>query len=103
MRKVALLVLVVALCLAGVSQAIAAEKVLTVAQVADITTLDPHKANDVYSANVMKQVYNYLVKINDKIEIENDLAESWENTDEKTWLFHLRKGVKFDNGEELNA
>ena len=103
MRKIALIALVAVFCLVGVSQILAAEKVLTVAQVADITTLDPHKANDVYSANVMKQIYNYLVKINDKIEVEKDLAESWENPDEKTWLFHLRKGVKFHNGEELTA
>ncbi|MGC9372034.1 MAG: ABC transporter substrate-binding protein [Thermovirgaceae bacterium] len=103
MKRAALIVIVAVFCFAGLAGAASAEKVLTVAQVADVSTLDPHKANDVYSANVMKQIYNNLVKINDEIEIEADLAESWENPDEKTWIFHLRKGVKFHNGDELTA
>lgn len=79
------------------------KNVLTVAQVADAKILDPIKAQDVYTANAMRQIYNNLVKMNTKMEIQPDLAESWENPDTKTWIFHLRKGVKFHNGEELTA
>jgi peptide/nickel transport system substrate-binding protein len=31
------------------------------------------------------------------------LAESWETKDTQTWIFHLRKGVKFHNGNPFNA
>lgn len=31
------------------------------------------------------------------------LAESWETKDSQTWIFHLRKGVKFHNGNPFNA
>jgi peptide/nickel transport system substrate-binding protein len=31
------------------------------------------------------------------------LATSWENPDKNTWVFHLRKGVEFTNGEAFDA
>src|SRR5581483_10070030 len=31
------------------------------------------------------------------------LAESWENPDSSTWIFHIRKGVKFHNGNDFTA
>jgi ABC-type transport system substrate-binding protein len=31
------------------------------------------------------------------------LATSWENPDKLTWVFHLRKGVEFTNGEPFDA
>jgi peptide/nickel transport system substrate-binding protein len=31
------------------------------------------------------------------------LAESWRTIDDQTWEFRIRKGVKFHNGEPLNA
>ena len=37
------------------------------------------------------------------MEIVPGLAESWEQPDGVTTIFHLRKGVKFHNGEELKA
>jgi ABC-type transport system substrate-binding protein len=79
------------------------ETVLRVAQVADISNLDPHKMNDIYTANVTKQIFNNLVKMNKDMEIQKDLAAAWENPDTQTWVFHLKKGVKFHNGEEFTA
>ncbi len=80
-----------------------AEAVLRVAQVADVSNLDPHKMNDVYTANVTKQIFNNLVKMNKDMEIQKDLAAAWENPDAQTWIFRLKKGVKFHNGEEFTA
>ena len=31
------------------------------------------------------------------------LAESWETPEPTRWRFHLRKGVKFHNGEDFTA
>ena len=41
--------------------------------------------------------------MNEDMEMEGALAESFENTSETEWVFHLRKGVKFHNGEEMTA
>jgi len=76
---------------------------LKVAQVSDIQGLDPHRANDTMSSHVLKQVYNYLVALDKELNIVPDLATSWENPDDLTWVFHLRKGVLFHNGEEFTA
>jgi len=103
MRIVARALVAFGLCLLAVGPVLAGERVLRVAQVADITNLDPHRAGDIYTANVIRQIYNNLVKMNKAMEVQGDLAERWTNPDDKTWLFTLRKGVKFHNGETLTA
>lgn len=54
--------------------------------------------------NVAVLLYNGLVRINEQLGFEPDLAESWEvNEDATEWTFHLRKGVKFHHGKEFKA
>ena len=81
----------------------AGEKVLRVAQQADINGLDPHKITDVYSGTVLRQIYNGLVQPDEHMEFKPDLAKSWENPDDLTWVFKLHEGVLFHNGEEFTA
>ncbi|KXG76503.1 glutathione ABC transporter substrate-binding protein [Thermotalea metallivorans] len=83
--------------------AVPAKEEIVVAQGADAKSLDPHATNDQPSSRVMKQIYNTLVTANEDMEIVPGLAEKWEQKDEKTWEFDIRKGVKFHNGEELKA
>lgn len=101
MKRMLRVLLAVSVCLALPLASWAAS--LTLAQVADINSMDPQKISDIYSANVIRQIYSNLVQINEVTEIVPDLAESWENPDERTWVFHLRKGVKFHNGEPFTA
>lgn len=42
-----------------------------------------------------------LVTVTDKMEFAPQLADSWENVDPTTWRFHIREGVKFQNGEAM--
>ncbi len=76
---------------------------LVVANVYDAKTLDPYATNDVASSGAMLHIYNRLVTLNDKNEVVGDLAESFEQLDDLTYRFVLKKGVKFHNGEELKA
>ena len=48
-------------------------------------------------------IFNSLVEFDESYRIVPALAETWENPDELTWRFKLRRGVLFHNGDEFNA
>jgi len=49
-------------------------------------------------------VFNGLTRMREDLSIEPDLAESWSSSEDLTrWTFHLRRGVKFHNGQALEA
>ena len=49
-------------------------------------------------------VWEGLTSLNNQLEPRPQLAESWElEKDGRLWVFHLRKGVYFHDGEGLNA
>lgn len=87
----------------GPEQSSQVKDTLVVAQGADAKTLDPHTTNDQPSSRVAVQIYSQLVEADKDMNIVPGLAESWEKLDDRTTQFHLRKGVKFHNGEELKA
>ena len=80
-----------------------AKDTLVVAQGADVKSLDPHASNDNPSSRVRVQIYDRLVQLDDNGVPQPMLAESWERPDDTTTIFHLRKGVKFHNGDEMKA
>ena len=74
---------------------------LTVVQGADITTTDPFQIQAIRGMHM--SMYDQLVVRDANFKIAPWLATSWENPDDNTWVFHLRQGVKFHNGEPFNA
>lgn len=78
------------------------KKELVVGTEENVTTLDPQASNSRPNLALYWLTHNTLINNNDG-EFENNLTESYEQTDDVTWVFHLRKGVKFHNGEELKA
>lgn len=57
-----------------------------------------------YSADVIGHVYSSLFEANTNWELEGDLAEHWEFSDDNlTLTVKIREGVKFHNGDELTA
>jgi peptide/nickel transport system substrate-binding protein len=81
----------------------AAARNFTWAYNADVLTLDPHSSNNTFTNSFLGNVYEALVRHNDRIEIEPALAESWERTSPTVWRFNLRRGVTFHNGEAFDA
>lgn len=80
-----------------------ARDTLTVATAYDAITLDPVANNDSPSSHAMHQLYNTLVELDEDANVLPCLATSWEQPDDVTYVFHLREGVKFHNGEEMKA
>ena len=70
----------------------------------DPSTLDPQLADDGNERAVNDNIYETLIARDSKtMKLVPALAESWEQVDDTTWRFTLRKGVKFHNGEDWNA
>jgi peptide/nickel transport system substrate-binding protein len=77
---------------------------LKVAISSDIDALDPHVSQALIFNDVIRStVFNSLVNYDEKLNYVSGLAEKWENPDDKTYVFTLRDGVKFHNGQTLEA
>jgi peptide/nickel transport system substrate-binding protein len=73
------------------------------AQLTDPVSFDPHKAGGDSQAEILQQFYASLATYNDKLEATPSLALSWDNPDPQTYVFKLRQGVKFHDGNEMTA
>jgi peptide/nickel transport system substrate-binding protein len=69
----------------------------------DVLSLDPQDRRDTFSRDFVSNIMEPLVKFNDKLEIVPALAERWEVVEPTRWRFHLRRGVRFSNGDPFTA
>jgi peptide/nickel transport system substrate-binding protein len=69
----------------------------------DYLTADPMAQNELLTNSINGHVYESLVMRGKKLEILPGLAVKWEQKDPRTWIFHLRKGVKFHDGSDFTA
>jgi peptide/nickel transport system substrate-binding protein len=71
----------------------------------DPVALDGALVSDGESLRVIDQIFETLVTLKPgTTEVAPMLAESWEASDDGTqWTFHLRQGVKFQDGTDFNA
>jgi peptide/nickel transport system substrate-binding protein len=75
-----------------------------VARTADIDKLDPHVATAFGTFQTLGLVYDTLTDLDDQLEPEPGLAESFEySPDGLTLTFKLRDGVTFHDGSELDS
>jgi len=78
--------------------------VLVMARAADATGLDPHTQTAFASFRLLELIYEPLVTLDADLNVVPALAESWEfSEDAMTLTFHLREGVTFHDGSEMDA
>jgi peptide/nickel transport system substrate-binding protein len=87
----------------GRDGAAAPKGTLTIGIPTDINTLDPYMGPEVNSLNVAYSTMEALLRLDAQGNIKPQLAESWEVVDSTTYVFRLRKNVKFHNGEPFTG
>ena len=65
-------------------------------------TIDPAVGWDGWTS-CRAGVTETLVWVDENLELKPLLADSWEQTDPTTWVFHIRDGVTFHNGNPVTA
>ena len=81
----------------------ASAQTLRYANQGDLKSLDPYTLNETTTHSHLGQVYEGLIARDKELKIVPGLAESWETPEPTRWRFHLRKGVKFANGDPFTA
>lgn len=65
--------------------------------------LDPRFATDAQSQRIDGLLFSGLVERDNQMEVHPDVAESWDQPDPLTYVFHLRPGVRFHDGRPLTS
>src|SRR6267154_4552558 len=69
----------------------------------ELKSLDPYTLNESTTHAHLGNVYEGLIARDKDLQIIPGLAESWEIPEPTRWRFHLRKTVKFQNGDTFTA
>jgi peptide/nickel transport system substrate-binding protein len=65
--------------------------------------LDPRIGTDAQSERIDELLFDSLVRKDGHFNLKPWVAESWEVRDPLTYVFHLRKGIRFHDGRSLGA
>lgn len=99
------LLLILCFSLAGCSHFVASSDSSTVNFLLESmpTNLDPRIGTDAFSEHIDYLLFDSLLQRDDHLNLAPDLAEKWEMPDAQTYVFHLRHGVRFSNGQPLTS
>src|SRR5262252_718777 len=85
---------------AGAQQA---GKELRIGLSAEPSAMDPHFHNLTPNNSLTRHIFDRLTDQDENQMVKPSLALSWRTTDDRTWEFKLRPGVKFSNGDDFTA
>lgn len=76
-------------------------KTLTIGTTYTVSTFVPWKSTSDGDRYILSNVYESLIEYDTQGNFLPGLAESWENTDDLTWVFHLRDNSFWQTGNDL--
>src|SRR6201989_124170 len=94
---------VITVSLGGFTFAPASAQTLRYANQGDLKSLDPYTLKETTTIAHHAHIYEGLVARDKDLKIVPALAESWETPEPTRWRFHLRRNVKFQNGDPFTA
>ena len=92
-----------AISIVALAMAPASAQTVRYANQGELKSLDPYTLNESTTHGHLGNVYEGLIARDKDLKIIPALAESWETPEPTRWRFHLRKGVKFQNGDPFTA
>jgi peptide/nickel transport system substrate-binding protein len=101
--RIAAFVLLAVTCLSGCQRRQEDPHTVVVIIESSPNNLDPRVGTDAQSERVGGLIFDALVRKDEHFVLTPWLAASWERPDAKTWVFHLRDGVHFQDGRALGA
>src|SRR3984957_15048924 len=96
-------VFIVAFAITPIATTPASAQTIRYANQGELKSLDPYTLKETTTIAHHAHVYEGLVARDKELKIAPALAESWEILEPTHWRFHLRKGVKFHNGDPFTA
>jgi peptide/nickel transport system substrate-binding protein len=94
------LLLIVALC--GCAHKPTPDTIVVIIE-SSPTNLDPRVGIDAQSERIGELIFDALVHRDEHFKLHPWLAESWDIPDPLTYIFHLRRDVRFHNGHPLTS
>ncbi|PHM36990.1 ABC transporter substrate-binding protein [Xenorhabdus innexi] len=82
---------------------LAAKQEIVRQSLSEPASLDVHKVSSDTEFDIIHDFFDGLVYTDRQGNIEPRLAERWETNDNQTWVFHLRKGIKWSDGSPITA
>lgn len=79
------------------------EKILNIGIGYKGRSYDPHKHTDSATLAITKQIYNNLFVLGKNGDLVNELAEFYKIDKDKNIIIKIKKGIKFQNGENLDS
>ncbi len=67
------------------------------------SSLNPNNKRIIWDQFVANRLFDTLSKSSNNLKIVPSLLHSWSNPDSHTWIFKIRKGIKFHNGDMLTT